>query len=385
MEVFKDSLSESVQDNRFLSDNDGAAQKLTHAAIEALKDKGETGMAILGKVIANSATFTSKTQFSQEKYIKAKSKKYSNKVSIERPTTRLLCEMLFQKGPQKICNLRADSLAGILLKANVRPGARVMVAETCQGLVAGAVLDRVGAGDGTVVYLHHGDMPNNTVVNHYNFAPDVMDNLWSYPMYGIKTVCEAAGLDTRAIFPADEDADADAAAPTATATATATAAAEDAPAAAVAVKAEPGTTDADADTGAGGGGGQAVSASTASTPAASTGAAESRSLPTAEAGTAAPMDTGAAAGPGPDTTDVTDEVAAERRKQLDEREAKREMKRALLRRSHNLLAEAKMDALVVVVRHNPLTFVKALIPLLAPSRPFVIFSMHKVKASSALH
>ena len=67
------------------------------------------------------------------RYIKAKSKKYSNLVSIERPTTRLLCEIFFTKAPQKICGLRPDSLAGILLKANVRPGARVMVAETCQG------------------------------------------------------------------------------------------------------------------------------------------------------------------------------------------------------------------------------------------------------------
>ena len=47
-------------------------------------------------------------------------------------------------------------------------------------MVAGAVLDRVGS-NGTVVYLHHGDMPNNTVINHYNFPP--VSNTMRSPYY----------------------------------------------------------------------------------------------------------------------------------------------------------------------------------------------------------
>ena len=43
-----------------------------------------------------------------------------------------------------ISKLRLDSLAQILTMANVRAHSRLLVAESCHGLVLGAVMDRMG-------------------------------------------------------------------------------------------------------------------------------------------------------------------------------------------------------------------------------------------------
>ena len=40
--------------------------------------------------------------------------------------------------------LRADSLAALLLQANIRAGLKVLVSESCLGLVTGAILERLG-------------------------------------------------------------------------------------------------------------------------------------------------------------------------------------------------------------------------------------------------
>lgn len=123
----------------------------------------------------------------QEKYIKAKAKKYSNIVTIYRPTTRLLSQVYFAKSPEKLCYLRMDSLSGMLHRCNIRSGARVVVVDGCQGLLTGAVLARVGT-TGTVLQLHQGDSPVTTAVVNYNFSEEVMANLWSFPLYGVAHV-----------------------------------------------------------------------------------------------------------------------------------------------------------------------------------------------------
>ena len=40
--------------------------------------------------------------------------------------------------------MRVDSLAALLLHANIQANSKVLVFETCAGLVTGAVLDRMG-------------------------------------------------------------------------------------------------------------------------------------------------------------------------------------------------------------------------------------------------
>lgn len=88
---------------------------------------------------------------------------------VDRPTARLLGNLVYERAPSKIMcargkgggtralglrcgkeahsrgrHLRGDSLAMMLLRANVRAGQRVLVVDSTQGLLTGAVLERLG-------------------------------------------------------------------------------------------------------------------------------------------------------------------------------------------------------------------------------------------------
>ena len=54
------------------------------------------------------------------------------------------------KGPDKLLNLRRDSLGLVLCASNAQPSSRVLVVEGTLGLLAGAATQRVG-GDGRVL------------------------------------------------------------------------------------------------------------------------------------------------------------------------------------------------------------------------------------------
>jgi len=125
-------------------------KRTTHNAQQA-------GTDIVEALCSNSATFETKTEFAQDKYIKRKSKKYVVRVTLRRPTARVLCESMFEKtGGQRTWNLRADTLAAALSMANIAANGRVLVVETCQGLLAAAAVERL-AGRGAVCCAAAGD------------------------------------------------------------------------------------------------------------------------------------------------------------------------------------------------------------------------------------
>ncbi|XP_042657810.1 tRNA (adenine(58)-N(1))-methyltransferase non-catalytic subunit TRM6 isoform X3 [Tyto alba] len=134
---------EAGTDNRNIVD-DGKSQKLTHDDIKALKDKGIKGQEIVQQLIENSTTFRDKTEFAQDKYIKKKKKKYEAVITIVRPSTRILSTMYYAREPGKINHLRYDTLAQMLTLGNIRAGNKMIVMETCAGLVLGAVMERMG-------------------------------------------------------------------------------------------------------------------------------------------------------------------------------------------------------------------------------------------------
>jgi tRNA (adenine-N(1)-)-methyltransferase non-catalytic subunit len=65
----------SVGDNRSYFDNN-TAQKLKDTDIHNLRDSGASGSEIINSLIANSDTWTNKSEFAQEKWLKRKQKKY---------------------------------------------------------------------------------------------------------------------------------------------------------------------------------------------------------------------------------------------------------------------------------------------------------------------
>ncbi len=58
-------------------------------------------------------------------------------------TPATLCEVYHNKSREKICGLRWDSLSQILSHSGIHAGRRVLIVESCIGLVVGSVAYRM--------------------------------------------------------------------------------------------------------------------------------------------------------------------------------------------------------------------------------------------------
>lgn len=181
-----DPLLSSVKDNRNLVD-DGSSQKLSMEEIEDLKEQQLATNELVDTIVKHSVTFDQKSAFSQAKYIKKKRQKYTNTYKMYKPSVRLLCDMYFISGPQKITNLRVDSLAQMLTAVNVRSGGRYIVVDNYLGLLAAAVVERL-VGEGTApidergkciqCYLEQGPCGTwRTCVDALNIPPDALSQV----------------------------------------------------------------------------------------------------------------------------------------------------------------------------------------------------------------
>lgn len=183
MTKMEDTATETMEagaDNRNIVD-DGKSQKLTRDDIEALKEKGIKGEEIVQQLIENSTTFRDKTEFAQEKYIKKKKKKYESIITIVKPCTRILAMMYYAREASKICNLRYDTLAQMLTLGNIHAGSKVIVVETCAGLVLGAVIERMG-GFGSVIQMYQGGEPGRAATDCFGFPKSFLGMLHEFPL-----------------------------------------------------------------------------------------------------------------------------------------------------------------------------------------------------------
>ncbi|XP_054618605.1 tRNA (adenine(58)-N(1))-methyltransferase non-catalytic subunit TRM6 isoform X2 [Dunckerocampus dactyliophorus] len=154
---------------------------------------------IIQQLIENSSTFRDKTEYAQDKYIKKKKKKYESTVTILKPTCRILALMYHGREPGKICHLRYDMLAQMLTLANIHAGSKVLVFETCAGLVLGAVMERMG-GYGSVIQMYPGGGPVRAGVESFGFPAHFHDTLHDFPICHVNALL-AGTLDTSAKDP----------------------------------------------------------------------------------------------------------------------------------------------------------------------------------------
>lgn len=171
---------EAGTDNRNIVD-DGKSQKLTQDDIKALKDKGIKGEEIVQQLIENSTTFRDKTEFAQDKYIKKKKKKYEAIVTVVKPSTRILSIMYYAREPGKINHMRYDTLAQMLTLGNIRAGNKMIVMETCAGLVLGAMMERMG-GFGSIIQLYPGGGPVRAATTCFGFPKSFLSSLYEFPL-----------------------------------------------------------------------------------------------------------------------------------------------------------------------------------------------------------
>lgn len=145
-------------DNRYLVDNN-KSQTISMDELDQMKsDPTISGSHIVEKIIQNSSTFASKTSFSKAKYIKKKQMKYQPRCRVVKCTSSNICQAMYAKDPRRIMNLRDDSLAQILSLANISAGSKVLLFDTCMGLVAGACAQRMG-GYGNIFSIFIGQAP----------------------------------------------------------------------------------------------------------------------------------------------------------------------------------------------------------------------------------
>nr|XP_056712017.1 tRNA (adenine(58)-N(1))-methyltransferase non-catalytic subunit TRM6 [Euleptes europaea] len=177
---------EAGTDNRNIID-DGKSQKLTHDDIKALKDKGIKGQEIVQQLIENSATFRDKTEFAQDKYIKKKKKKYEAVITIIKPSTRILSTMYYAREPGKINYLRYDTLAQMLTWGNVHAGNKMIIMETCAGLVLGAAMERMG-GYGYIIQMYPGGEAVRAATNCFGFPESFFQTLYEFPLNKVRNL-----------------------------------------------------------------------------------------------------------------------------------------------------------------------------------------------------
>jgi tRNA (adenine58-N1)-methyltransferase non-catalytic subunit len=157
-------------------------QALDQAAIEGLKRSGVSGEEMVRTVAGGSRTFQAKTVFAQDKYVKRKLQKYDVRVRVVRPTALSICETYFSKNPEKVLCMRPDALALLLGFSGVRAGVRALVYETCTGVVAAAVAERM-AGFGVLLNVFTGGSPTGIeVLRMMNVAEAVYDAVVPVPV-----------------------------------------------------------------------------------------------------------------------------------------------------------------------------------------------------------
>jgi hypothetical protein len=108
-------------DNRSYVDTN-TAQKVTAEEIAKMKEGGTSGTDIIKTLISNSDTFSAKTSFAQEKWLKKKEKKYNRQIRVLKATPASVCDVYHYKSKDKVCNLRVDSLAQILSQGCICSG-----------------------------------------------------------------------------------------------------------------------------------------------------------------------------------------------------------------------------------------------------------------------
>jgi len=91
----------SGKDNRNIMD-DNKSQPMGQTDIAVLREKGISGPEILDTLISNSKTFTQKTEFSQEKYLKKKVRAYGDSLLFVKPTLKVIADYNFRVDPVKI-------------------------------------------------------------------------------------------------------------------------------------------------------------------------------------------------------------------------------------------------------------------------------------------
>ncbi|XP_046769649.1 tRNA (adenine(58)-N(1))-methyltransferase non-catalytic subunit TRM6 isoform X1 [Gallus gallus] len=111
--------------------------------------------------------------------------------------------MYYAREPGKIIHLRYDTLAQMLTLGNVRAGNKMIVMETCAGLVLGAVMERMG-GYGSIIQMYPGGGPIRAATSCFGFPKPFFNNLHEFPLSKVDSLlCGTLSMETLPSEPED--------------------------------------------------------------------------------------------------------------------------------------------------------------------------------------
>lgn len=155
--------------------------------INRLKENDLSSTEIVSQLVENSKTFSSKTEYSQEKYIKKKEKKYFEFLQIRKPSIRLLADIFYRQDPGKVLGLRCDSLTQLLCYSNINAlGSFLLYESGTNGLVTAAIMNGIGAKTkGTLIHMHPGNLPQQQGLLALNLPQEQKDRCISVNIYSV--------------------------------------------------------------------------------------------------------------------------------------------------------------------------------------------------------
>ncbi|KAJ8933787.1 hypothetical protein NQ314_013823 [Rhamnusium bicolor] len=179
-------IEQSGADNRNIPNN-AESQGLTKEDIDKLKGEELSSNNIVEQLINNSKTFSMKTEYSQEKYIKKKEKKYFEYIQIRRPSIRLLSQMFYRQDPTKTMGIRIDDLSQILTYANIHPeGNHLLYDSGTSGLMPAAIMNAIGSNTtGSLIHMHPGNECQKNAFVAMQFPQEQSDRCVNVNLYSV--------------------------------------------------------------------------------------------------------------------------------------------------------------------------------------------------------
>lgn len=179
-------ISSSGADNRDIRD-DGEAQTLKPEDIAQLREECNDSSKIIEKLVENSKTFHNRTEYSQEKYLLKKEKKYFEFVQIRQPTIRLMLDIFYRQDSEKVMGIRVDTLSQIISYSGVCGfGSYLLYESGTNGLLPAAMLNSIGAGtEGTLVHMHPGNVPQKQALSALKLPLEQQQRCVSVNLYSV--------------------------------------------------------------------------------------------------------------------------------------------------------------------------------------------------------
>jgi tRNA (adenine-N(1)-)-methyltransferase non-catalytic subunit len=195
--VYSDPNFLPTTNNANLFDNN-KSQKLDSNTIESLKRSGNT-KELISNLVANSATFHQKTEFSQEKYIKKKKRKYLADIQLIQANAKNVIQTYYDRDPNKIGLMRLDTIALIISSAAIRNDCRTIICDSnYSGLITATAAGKI-SDQGAVLHAfaqnnwtNPSQVPRLEAVVRSNLTEQQQKSIYYAPLHNLLQVNSGA-------------------------------------------------------------------------------------------------------------------------------------------------------------------------------------------------